>query len=199
EELERLTMRPQPSLVMYAWAALLIKNAPLRWTFMTVSQSSTDILNSRLSRRTPALLTRMAGGPRRSATVSTAAVTWSGSDTSQPTASAVPPSAVILSTTCWASASFRSSTATARPSRAKRSAVAAPMPWAAPVTIATRGFADMGLPPYFTGGRKRDPNHIPTGRYGAGCQKWDAWEEKNFFCCATWELVVFSPAVCRFP
>src|SRR6266566_4503493 len=46
---------------MYACAARLHRNAPLRCTPITVSQSSSDILKSRLSRVTPALLTRISG------------------------------------------------------------------------------------------------------------------------------------------
>src|SRR5215475_7251137 len=106
---------------------------------MTVSQSSSVILNSMLSRVTPALLTRTTGGPSRPATAVTASDTWPAWLTSQPTASARPPAPVIASTVSWQSPSFRSRTATARPSAASRLAVAAPIPRAPPVTTATRG------------------------------------------------------------
>ncbi len=105
---------------------------------MTVSQSDALILKRRLSRRTPALLTRMVGAPSSAAMRSIAACTWASSETSQPTASARPPAAVICSTVSLQAASSRSMTATARPSAASRTAVAAPMPRAAPVTTATR-------------------------------------------------------------
>jgi hypothetical protein len=49
-----------------------------------------------------------------------------------------PPAARIASTVPFAEPSSRSRTATGIPSRASRFAVAAPMPRAAPVTIATR-------------------------------------------------------------
>ena len=62
----------------------------------------------------------------------------SASLTSAPTASARPPAASIASTVPLPAASSRSRTATANPSCASRSAVAAPMPRAAPVTMATR-------------------------------------------------------------
>ncbi len=94
----------------------------------TVSQSSSVILNSRLSRSTPALLTSTAGGPSSAATLATAALTCSASLTSAPTARAAPPAAVIASTVAPQSPSFRSSTATASPSAASRRAVPAPMP-----------------------------------------------------------------------
>src|SRR2546429_262465 len=57
---------------------------------MTVSQSSSVILNSRLSRITPALFTSTVGSPSSAATRSTAARTWAPSLTSAPTASARP-------------------------------------------------------------------------------------------------------------
>src|SRR5436189_146955 len=98
---------------MCFWAARLMRNAPRRCTPSTVSQSSSVILNSRLSRITPALLTRTAGGPSWPAILPTAASTCSAWLTSAPTARARPPAAVIASTVAaqvWAS---RSSTATA--------------------------------------------------------------------------------------
>ena len=66
-----------------------------RWTSITVSQSSSDILNSRLSRSRPALLTRTVGAPSSSATRLTAASTWSVLLTSAPTPRALPPASVI--------------------------------------------------------------------------------------------------------
>ena len=51
----------------------LIRNAPRRCTFMTMSQSVSVILNSMLSRVTPALLTSTVGAPSSAATRSTAA------------------------------------------------------------------------------------------------------------------------------
>src|SRR3954471_1527085 len=123
---------------MYFCTARDIRNAPLRCTFMTVSQSASVILNSMLSRVTPALLISTVGPPSSVATRSTAAETASASDTSTATASAFPPAEVICSAVPLAPASSRSSTPTANPSWASRSAVAAPMPRAAPVTMATR-------------------------------------------------------------
>src|SRR6185312_6268003 len=119
-------------------AARLIRNAPRRCTPSTVSQSFSVILNRRLSRITPALLTRTTGGPSSAATLPTAASTWSAWLTSAPTANARPPAAVIASTVPAQVAPSRSSTATALPSPASLRAVAAPMPRAAPVTMATR-------------------------------------------------------------
>src|SRR5579875_1333792 len=119
-------IRPHLASTMYFWQARLIRNAPRRWTPITVSQSLSVILNSRLSRITPALLTSTAGGPSRPAIASTAA------------ASARPPAEVIAPTVPAQSSSFRSMTATARPSAASLLAIAAPIPRAPPGTTATR-------------------------------------------------------------
>src|SRR3954469_15945215 len=126
---------------MYFCTARVIRKAPRRCTFRTVSQSDSLILNSMLSRVTPALLTSTVGPPSSAAIRSTAAVTCSASLTSAPAARPVPPAASIVSTVPLAWPSSRSRTATANPSAASRIAVAAPMPRAAPVTMATRGVA----------------------------------------------------------
>src|SRR6266851_719551 len=132
-------MRPKRCSTMNFCAARLIRNAPRRCTPSTMSQSSSDILNSRLSRMIPALLTTTTGGPSSAATLPTAVSTWPASLTSAPTATARPPAAVISSTVPAQVPASRSRTATAMPSAASRLAVAAPMPRAAPVTMATRG------------------------------------------------------------
>src|SRR5579875_1892392 len=124
----------------------VIRNAPRRCTASTVSQSSSVILNSRLSRITPALFTSTVGAPRPLATRPTAASTWSRLLTSAATASARPPASVISLTVPAQEASSRSSTPTAIPSAARRRAVAAPMPRAAPVTMATRCSCDIRTP-----------------------------------------------------
>src|SRR4051794_7797197 len=138
ETLERFTIRPHLASIMYFCTARVMRNAPRRCTFMTTSQSVSVILNSMLSRVTPALLISTVGAPSSAATRSTAACTWSASLTSAPTASARPPAASIAWTVSLPAASSRSRTATANPSCASRRAVAAPMPRAAPVTMATR-------------------------------------------------------------
>src|SRR5207248_499138 len=78
--------RPHCCSVMCAWTARLIRKAPRRCTLMTASQSSSVILNSMLSRITPALLTSTTGGPSSSATRATAAFTASVSATLAPIA-----------------------------------------------------------------------------------------------------------------
>src|SRR6202043_1145522 len=98
DRLDRLTMGPHLASTMSFWQARDIRNAPFRWTHITVSQSDSDILNSRLSRVTPALLTSTVGPPSSAATFSTAALTWSALETSAPTATALPPASSISPT-----------------------------------------------------------------------------------------------------
>src|SRR5271170_4810738 len=154
---------------MYFCTARLIRNAPRKCTPSTVSQSSSVILNSRLSRITPALLTSTVGAPSSLATRSTATSTWSRWLTSAPTATARPPASAISFTVPAHPASSR--TPTAIPSAASLRAVAAPMPRAAPVTIATvcvtecpssgfRGWSP-GLALLFRTGRGACRCHLP--------------------------------------
>src|SRR3954469_17717502 len=122
-----------------------MRNAPRRCTATTESQSYSVILNRRLSRSIPALLTRMVGGPSSAAIRSTASPTSSARLTSAPTPIARPPAARTAATVSSVAPSARSSTPTARPSTARRRAIAAPIPFAAPVTMATRS-ADCCIP-----------------------------------------------------
>ena len=113
----------------------------------------------------------MVGAPSSAATRATAASTCAASETSQPTARALPPAAVIFSTVSLQAASSRSSTATARPSAASRTAVAAPMPRAAPVTMATRcSVVDMLVLLSLetsTAVRRTVPNERPLSSFGS--------------------------------
>jgi hypothetical protein len=93
--------------------------------------------NSRLSRVTPALFTKMSTAPSSSRTRLTAVSNRGGVATSQATPIAFSPPEPLGGGAGRRLAS-RSRTATAAPSTAKRRAVAAPMPLAGPVTTATR-------------------------------------------------------------
>ncbi len=101
-----------------------------------------------------ALLTRMSTGPNRSSAVPNSSAGAAGSDRSASTAAAAPPSASMPATTAAASrarlsryargvpgssgsATRKNVHSTAQPRRASARAVAAPIPWLAPVTIAT--------------------------------------------------------------
>src|SRR5689334_13958020 len=150
---------------MCAWMARLMRNEPRRWTPMTESQSCSVILKMRLSRVMPALLTRIVGAPRASATWATAAATWSASATSTPTPIAWPPASVMAPTVSAQLAASRSSTPTRCPSAASRLAVAAPMPRADPVTMAVRGVVGAGTATPATG---EDAYRIRHGMRGAG-------------------------------
>src|SRR3984957_17857323 len=136
--------------------ARLIRKAPRRCTPSTVSQSSSLILNSRLSRITPALLTSTVGAPSSATTRSTAALTCSLLLTSAPTATARPPASAISFTVPAHAVSSRSRTATAIPSAASLRAVAAPMPRAEPVTIAILSVTELS------------PFYLPNGRWCVG-------------------------------
>jgi cytochrome P450 len=116
--------------------ARVTRNGPRRLTPRTASHCSVVISTRSARGPTPALLTSTVGGPSSSATRATAAVTATSSATSAATAVADPPSSLMACTVPAQSASSRSITPTARPSRASCRATAAPMPRAAPVTMA---------------------------------------------------------------
>lgn len=87
----------------------------------------------------PAVLTTTSMPPKADRTVSKAVPIASSSATSPPTASARPPTALMAATVSSAFARLPAYwTATANPSRARRSATTRPMPPEPPVTRATR-------------------------------------------------------------
>src|SRR5690606_15956387 len=112
---------------------------------------STEISCQGLRTEWTALDTNTSGSPNASAVRSTMAVTDPGSDTSAGTTIARPPSEAIRATTSAAMVSHRSPgrvlTVTAAPSRANATAVAAPIPREAPVTIATLSSRRPMIPP----------------------------------------------------
>lgn len=93
--------------------------------------------------------TRTVGGPRSRRTRPTASVTALTSVTSAAWRSLR--ELAVESPVASAAVPSRSNTATCRPSSASRRAVAAPMPRAAPVTIATAGWAVDAAPPAIGG------------------------------------------------
>lgn len=98
----------------------------------------TLILAKLLSRRMPALLTRMSTRPQVAKVCATMACTAASSVTEPAAAMAWPPAARISATTASAGARFRSLTTTCAPREASRSAWVRPRPPPAPVTMATR-------------------------------------------------------------
>ena len=95
-----------------------------------------------------ALLTRMSRPPKPSTAALTIAWTAAGSDTSTAIADG-PRAAPPLRP--WHPASLMSATTTAAPSSASLSAMARPIPWAPPVTIATRSSSFILRPPCRSG------------------------------------------------
>src|SRR5436190_508729 len=119
----------------------------MRWTSTTSLKSSSSIFAKLLSRRMPALFTRMSTRPHSVSTASTIARTAPKSVTDAPLAIALPPAARISSATAFAAVGVpplpssvppRSLTTTAAPRAASANACWRPRPPPAPVTIATR-------------------------------------------------------------
>src|SRR5260221_2375176 len=114
------------------------KNGPVRLTSSTWRQSAgarSQLLA--LPPVMPALLTRMSILPKRARVADTAASMLPSSVTSTPvpfTVSTAPTSAIVITK----AAASRSHSATFAPEARRRSAIARPMPRAAPVTTATR-------------------------------------------------------------
>src|SRR5918992_6173328 len=156
-----ITILPYSCSTMYLCAALEHRKLPFRWMSSTVSQSSSLILKTRVSRKTPALLTRMSIRPKRLATSSKALSTCWALDTSHAIANASTPAASTASTVCRQASAERSSTATLAPSCASRIASAAPMPRAAPVTTAVRPLSLTSTP--FSVAQHGTPRHKADG------------------------------------
>src|SRR5271156_1855051 len=88
----------------------------------------------------PALLTRISGVPKASRVFCTIRATEVGSVTSVGTKTACAPLATSSADIAAPVSGLSSATTTRAPSAAKQRAVAAPMPWPAPVTIAILPF-----------------------------------------------------------
>ena len=132
---------------MIGHTALVQCTAPMTWTSMTRRKSSISILAKLLSRKMPALLTRMSTRPQASITCCTMACTAAKSVTDAPLTRAWPPAARISSTTFCAAETEppspctsppKSLTSTLAPRLASASACWRPSPPPAPVTMATR-------------------------------------------------------------
>src|SRR6266550_7878410 len=129
-----LMIRPARRLLMPRAACLIIRNAPLKFVSRTASQSSSLMRNTRLSRRVPALFTRMSIGPRSRSTSATAASTCSPWATSHAYPRADAPSRCAAA---CAPVPSRAITATFAPAVCSALAIACPMPRLPPVTSAT--------------------------------------------------------------
>ncbi|SSQ42903.1 Uncharacterised protein [Acinetobacter baumannii] len=142
-----MTIRPYFCSRMISQTALVQFTAPIKCTSITSRKSSNVILLKVLSRKMPALLTKISMRPQRAIVSSTIRWTCSASVTEAPLAIASPPAAMISSTTFCAAevdpplpctSLPKSLTTTFAPKRASNSACSRPKPAPAPVTIATR-------------------------------------------------------------
>src|SRR6267143_1342348 len=84
-------IEPDAAAYMYLRHALVVRNAPSRWTASTVFHSASGNDSTRWTDWMPALLTRMSTPPNASATAATPASTARSSVTSIATPSACPP------------------------------------------------------------------------------------------------------------
>src|SRR5215211_3002187 len=129
-------MEPPPVFNISSIAYLQVRNIPRPSTDMTLSQSSGVASTMVLSGITPAFATRMSIRPKRSTAASIMRFASLGTETSPTTVStsaSLPASRSPSSSSPASSTSVRTRSA---PSRAKSSAVARPIPFAAPVTTA---------------------------------------------------------------
>src|SRR5215471_3980974 len=134
---EMFTMDPPPRWRMAGTACFMPRKTPLALMLMRVSQWVVLRVSRSYEPLIPALFTRMSRRPYAPTVVLTASCQSSSLATSSLTNCALPPSALILSATARPSASITSATITMAPSRAKMTASLSPIPWAAPVIIAT--------------------------------------------------------------
>src|SRR5437763_1053074 len=132
-----LTIRP-PLRVTMAWRTVcVVLRTPFRFTAINRSQRAGSLSTKKWSRSQPALLTRTSIGPSSASTAATAQETASRSATSAVAGNARPPAARTSAAPASAVSGSTSTIPIARPSRARRCAMARPMPRPAPVTSAT--------------------------------------------------------------
>src|SRR5207249_9159038 len=114
------------------------RNTPVRFVATIASHSDRGRSSSGERIRYPALLTRISMRPNALRVCATAPSTCRASPTSHATASARRPSARTRPATGSSASLRRLHTTTSAPTRASSTAIARPIPWLAPVTIATR-------------------------------------------------------------
>src|SRR5215212_2560212 len=114
------------------------KNEPARFTSTSRRKTSSVVSASGLTIEMPALLATASMGPSSASTRWKALRTAAESATSAPTVITVPPCARTRCAADSRSSSGRDSSATSAPCRASASALASPIPEAAPVTSAMR-------------------------------------------------------------
>src|SRR3954470_4115898 len=143
---EVFTTTPPPRRTICAISCFMHTKVPRRLMSRMRSHSSSSISCSGCALfSTPALLKAMSSRPNRSTTCATAASTCSGIETSHAITSTSPPACFRAASVSLRATAVRSRMATRAPSAAKASAVARPMPLAAPVTRATLPVKRSGL------------------------------------------------------
>src|SRR4051794_2436775 len=136
-----LTTRPKPRAAMPRNTTWFTFSGPNRLMATTLRQNSGVVSRKLCARSHPALLTRKATGPTDASKSSTARATASQSVMSRVYRLARPPAALISPTNVSPLAVSRSRIPTAPPSSARRRAIAAPIPFAPPVTRTVRSFS----------------------------------------------------------
>src|ERR1700733_10800375 len=134
---ERLTIDPPPFCCICRTAAAVPRKTPVLFTAITRSQRPESSRSFVALPLMPALFTRMSSRPNARIVAPTTLFQPASSVTFSAMNTALPPAALILSATALPSSSSMSAMTTLAPSLPKRLAVAAPMPEAAPVMIAT--------------------------------------------------------------
>src|SRR3989454_6950665 len=130
-------MTPLPRARMIGRQCFMPRNTLVRVTAITRFQLSRGISSSGAGSASPALFTITSRRPKLSRASCRVRCTAPGSDASILMAAARPPVVLMLDATVSARVPLRSAIITAAPSRAKRLAVAAPIPEPPAVTIAT--------------------------------------------------------------
>src|SRR5918997_622195 len=133
---ERHTIDPPSVSSIASMAYLQVRNIPRPSTAITWSQSSGVASTMVLKGMTPAFATRTSIRPKRSTAAPIMRFASSGLETSPTTVSTSMSSPANLSRSSPSPASSTSVRTRSAPSRAKSSAVARPIPFAAPVTTA---------------------------------------------------------------
>ena len=118
-----------------AWMKCMVPSGPDRH----IASASSSVVSRKGTRGAPAMavFTRLSIAPNASTVARTASSTWRRSPTSHASATASPAAARISSATAAPRSLSRSTTATRAPSVANMRAMPRPMPWPAPVTMAT--------------------------------------------------------------
>jgi hypothetical protein len=165
-------IRPAFFSFMVGITALQKNTSPIKLMPKILSQSALVYSTKGFFRdRMPALLTSTSTVPNRSSTFCTAVLTCSSWETSHCPAS----SSAAATAASW----LMSTMATRIPSFTSRAAMALPMPWAAPVTIAALLISAMRISFFYhcaqsrSPGQRDSPRRSPPSKAGTGNRDWN--------------------------